>query len=85
LPHCVDETTTITVALKIRLAYRNAYQTRKVLAFIVLKALKQLCSRQIYKYENICININWNQILESNNEEMMETTNNESESEATKS
>ena len=47
-----------------------------------MKALKDLCSRQLYKYENICINTNWDQILESNNEEMMQYRNNNSESEA---
>lgn len=49
-----------------------------------MKVLKKLCSRELYKSKNICINTNLNQILESNSEEMMQTTNDESESEATK-
>ena len=50
----------------------------------MMKALKQLCSIKHYKYENICINTNWHKILESNSQEIMQTRNDESESEATK-
>ena len=28
-----------------------------------MKALKELCSRALYKAENICINANWNNVL----------------------
>jgi hypothetical protein len=30
---------------------------------VVMKALKELCFRALYKAENICINGNWNSVL----------------------
>lgn len=57
----------------------------KVRVYIVMKALKQLCSRQLYKSEKICINTNWDQIVEPNSEEMMKTIANDGENEAPES
>jgi hypothetical protein len=64
LPQFMDETLTIEVALKIRLQYKNAYKTRKVHVNIVMRALQQLCSRSLYKAENISINKQWSVFLE---------------------
>ena len=58
LPQFISDTMTIVVALKIRLRYKNAYQTGKVHVHVVMKALKELCSRSLYKAENTCINEN---------------------------
>jgi hypothetical protein len=33
-----------------------------------MKALKELCSRALYKSKNICINDNWNHVLEQGND-----------------
>ena len=63
LPQYINNTITIVVALIIRLRYKNAYQTGKVRVHVVKKALKELCSRALYKVENICINANWNNVL----------------------
>ena len=30
---------------------------------VVMKSLNELCSRALYKAENICINANWNSVL----------------------
>jgi len=43
-PHFVNETTTITIALKKRFPYKNAYQIEKLRVHIFIKALKELCS-----------------------------------------
>jgi hypothetical protein len=59
LPQFMNETMTIAVALKRRLQYKNAYQTGKVCVNIVMRALKELCSRTLYKAENISINKEW--------------------------
>ena len=48
LPQCINETTIILVSLKRRLDYRSAYQIGKVWAITVMKALKKLCSKQLY-------------------------------------
>jgi hypothetical protein len=63
LPQFISDTLTIVVALKRRLQYKNAYQTGKVRVHVVMKALKELCSRALYKAQNICINENWNNVL----------------------
>jgi ribosomal protein L34E len=63
LPQFISDTMTIVVALKRRLQYKNAYQTGKVCVHVVMKALKELCSRALYKAQNICINENWNNVL----------------------
>jgi hypothetical protein len=63
LPQFINNTITIVVALKRRLRYKNVYQTGKVRVHVVMKALKELCSRALYKAENICINGNWNNVL----------------------
>ena len=67
LPQSINNTITIAIALKRRLAYKNAYQTGKVRVHIFMKALKELCSRNLYKTENISINNNSNPILEFDN------------------
>ena len=51
LPQSMDETTTIAGTLKRELEYSNAYQTRKVRVYIVMKDLKQLFCKQLYKYK----------------------------------
>jgi hypothetical protein len=63
LPQSISNTITIIVALKRLLRYKNLYQTGKVHVHAVMKALKELCSRALYKVENICINANWNNVL----------------------
>ena len=73
LPQFMSETMTNVVALKIRLQYNNAYQTSRVCVHIVMKALKELCSRTLYKAENICINENWNHVLEQGNDNSGQT------------
>jgi hypothetical protein len=73
LPQFMSETMTIVVALKRRLQYKNAYQTGRVCVHIVMKALKELCSRALYKAQNICINDNWNHVLEQGNDNSAQT------------
>jgi hypothetical protein len=63
LPQFISNTMTIVVALKRRLQYKNAYHIGKVCVHVVMKALKELCSRALYKAKNICINENWNNVL----------------------
>ena len=64
------------MALKRRLQYKNAYQTGKVPVHVVIKALEELCSRALYKAQNICINDNWNNILAEENRNSVETLEN---------
>ena len=40
-------------------------QAKCVCVHDVMKALKELCSRALYKAQNICINENWNNVLGS--------------------
>ena len=82
LPQSIDDTMTIAIALKRRLEYKNAYQTGKIRVHIVMKALKQLCSRNLYKAENIRINREWYHILQTNNNNNIETNKNDIQSEA---
>jgi hypothetical protein len=63
LPQFISDTMTIVVALKRCLQYKNAYQTGKVCVHVVMKALKELCSRALYKAICFCINENWNNVL----------------------
>jgi hypothetical protein len=56
LPQSMNETLTIVVSLKQCLQYKNAYQTGRVHVNIVMKALKQLTSRNLYMAKKICIN-----------------------------
>lgn len=58
LPQSMEDTTTIFVALKIQLEYKNVFQTGKVCVHNVMKALKELCSRHLSKSESININRN---------------------------
>lgn len=60
----MENTTVVVVALKRRLEYRNAFQTRKLCVHNVMKALKEPCSRHLYRIENIDINRNWDSILQ---------------------
>jgi hypothetical protein len=73
LPQFINNTLTIVVPLKRRLRYKNAYQTGKVPVHVVMKALKELCSRALYKAQNICINDNWNNVLAEENNNSAET------------
>jgi exonuclease III len=75
LPQFMDETLTIAVALKRRLHYKNAYQTGKVRVNIVMRALKELCSRSLYKDENISINKQWSVVLEQYNHTCIDNEN----------
>ena len=79
LPQSINNTITITVALKRRLRYKNAYQTGKVHVHAVMKALKELCSRALYKAENICINANQNSVLGEEDANFAETLEDASE------
>jgi hypothetical protein len=67
LPQSMNETLTIVVALKQCLQYKNAYHIGRVCVNIVMKALKQLTSRNLYMAENICINEDWNHVLQEGN------------------
>jgi hypothetical protein len=58
LPQFINNTITIVMALKRFLQYKNVYQTGKVRVHVIMKALKELCFRALYKEENICINAN---------------------------
>jgi len=79
LPQSVNDTTTIAIALKRRLEYKNAYTIGKVRVRKVMKSLKRLCSRYLYKAQKICINREWNRTLRANNDETMQTYDIESE------
>ena len=79
LPQFISDTMTIFVALKRHLQYKNAYQTGKVCVHAVMKALKELCSRALYKAWNICINENWNNVLAEEDANSVETLENASE------
>jgi hypothetical protein len=70
---------TIVVALKRRLRYKNSYQIGKVCLHVVMKALKELCSRSLYKAQNICINDNWNNVLIEEDGNSADTLKNPSE------
>jgi hypothetical protein len=63
LPQFISDTMTIVVAMKRCMRYKNSYQTGKVCVHDVMKELKELCSRALYKAHNICINENWNNVL----------------------
>jgi len=45
-----------------------------------MKALNELCSRSLYKAENICINENWTHVLQENNEYIIQNANSDNES-----
>jgi hypothetical protein len=75
----IRDTLTIFVALKRRLQYKNVYQTCKVRVHAVMKALKELSSKSLYKAQNICINENWNNILGEEDDNSAETLENASE------
>jgi hypothetical protein len=68
LPQFMSKTMTIVTALKICLQYKNAYQIGRVCVHIFMKALKELCSRTLYKKQDIYINDNWNHVLEQGND-----------------
>jgi hypothetical protein len=72
LPQSMNETLTIVVSLKQRLQYKNAYQTGRVCVNTVMKALKQLTCRNMYMVENICINEDWNHVLQEGNANSMQ-------------
>lgn len=80
LPQYLSYTMTIAVALKRRLQYKNSYQIGKVCPIIFMKALNELCPRNIYKAKNICINENWTHLLQQNNENIIQNSNNGNES-----
>jgi hypothetical protein len=46
---------------------------------VVMKELKELCSRALYKAHNICINENWNNVLGEEDENYAETLEKDSE------
>jgi len=45
-----------------------------------MKELNELCSRSLYKDENICINDNWTHVLQENNEYIIQNANSGNES-----
>jgi len=79
LPQFISDTMTIAVALKRCLRYKNAYKIGKVHVHAVMKELKELCSRALYKAHNICINDNWNNVLAEEDANSAETLENASE------
>ena len=83
MPQFISDTMTIVVALKILLQYKNAYQIGKVRVHVVMKELKELCSRALYKAQNICINENWNRFLVEEDANSTETLENSSEFDTT--
>jgi hypothetical protein len=82
LPQSINNTITIDVALKRRLRFKNAYQTGKVRVHAIMKSLKELCSRALYKAENICINANWNNVLAEEHDNSADTLENPSDFDA---
>ena len=70
---------TIVVALKRCLRYKNSYQIDKVCVHVVMKELKELCSRALYKAHNICINGNWENVLAEEDVNSVDTLENPSE------
>ena len=68
LPQFIRDTMTIVVALKRCLQYKNPYQTSNVCVHVFMKELKELCSRALYKAQNIYINDNWNSVLGEGND-----------------
>jgi hypothetical protein len=67
------------VALKRHFQYKNVYQISKVHVHVAMKSLKDLCSRAMYKAENICINANWNSVLVEEHGNSVETLKNPSD------
>jgi hypothetical protein len=47
---------------------------------VVMKELKELCSRALYKAENTCINANWNNVITEEHGNSVETLENPSDS-----
>jgi hypothetical protein len=81
LPQFNNNIITIVVALKRLLQYKNVYQTGKVCVHVVMKELKKLCSRALYKAKNICIiNANWNNVVIEEHGNSIETLENRSDS-----
>ncbi|XP_059077054.1 uncharacterized protein LOC131876217 [Cryptomeria japonica] len=68
LPQSVSNTSTIAVSLKRRLEYKNAFQTGMVRPNMVMQALDQLTKTTLYIMENVEINNDWKQALQSNSE-----------------
>lgn len=68
LPKFMNETMPIVVVLKRHMQYKNAYEIGRVHVQIVMKELKELCSKTLYKALNIFINEDWNHVLEQGNE-----------------
>jgi hypothetical protein len=82
LPQFINNTITIVVAMKRHLRYKNAYQIGKVRVHAIMKALKELCSRALYKEDNICINANWNSVLAEEHGNSADTLENPSDFDA---
>jgi hypothetical protein len=55
-PQSMDETVAIVVSLKKHLQFKNAYEKCRVHVNIVMRALKELSSRNQYRDENISLN-----------------------------
>ena len=59
MPRTLNESDTIAVAIKKSLKFKNAYAIGRIRGHIVIKALKQLCKRTLYKLENVMILEKW--------------------------
>jgi hypothetical protein len=79
LPQFISDTLTIGVDLKRFLQHKNVYHIGKVCVHVAMKALKELCSRALYKAQNICINENWYNVLGEEDDNSAETLENASE------
>ena len=68
LPRTLNESDTIAVAIKKNLKFRNAYAIGRIRGHIVIKALKQLFKRTLYKLENVMILEKWKEEFKKYNE-----------------
>ena len=68
LPRDINETSTIAIAIKKSLRFKNAYAIGRIRPHRVIKALRRLCRTTLYKLENIKITERWEKIFNENKE-----------------
>ena len=61
LPQKLNESDTIAIEIKRSLKLKNAYAIGRIHLHLVIKALKQLCKRTLYKLEKVTIIDKWNE------------------------
>ena len=60
-PRKINESDTNAIAIKRSLKFKNAYAIGRIHPHLVIKALKQLCKRTLYKLEKVTIIDKWNE------------------------